>query len=140
MSDLAEPSSFDPAIYLHSDQRTHSDFHSDIEAGCDLLEEIRQRNRTQGVVIQHRSWTQDEVPWSEPDRSGGKCTDQVLLFVTNIVRFSTTTDINYNKTITRHLLTTIITTLGKHALHFFSYSIPAYFIACDTHPTEAEED
>ncbi|OCK84307.1 hypothetical protein K432DRAFT_345399 [Lepidopterella palustris CBS 459.81] len=66
------PSSFDPAIHLHSEfdllpaSASHSD---DIEALQLQIEETKAEKNKQGIVIQHRAWKPLEVFRSEEDYS-----------------------------------------------------------------------
>ena len=71
------PTSFDPAIYLHSEDEfphnaptspSHSD---DIEALHLLTAEDKINKTTQRVVIQHRAWNTTEVFRSEEDYAIG---------------------------------------------------------------------
>lgn len=68
------PSSFDPAVFLHSPppdalpEDTHSD---DIEALHLQHEASKAEKTTDGIVIQHRSWKVCEVFRSESDYAIG---------------------------------------------------------------------
>ena len=68
------PSSFDPAIHLHSERDFAYDApepsisHSDeIEALRLQIEETRAEKNKKGIVIQHRAWNIPEVFRSEED-------------------------------------------------------------------------
>jgi chromosome transmission fidelity protein 18 len=71
------PSSFDPAIHLHSegpgDAFPPPNYSDDIHAHDTLLAECAARKNTAGVVIQHRAWrTFEEAFRSEEDHIVGK--------------------------------------------------------------------
>jgi len=65
----APPSSFDPALHLHSEedfpdqQLTSESFSDDIEA----LQLVREDNIRNKVVIQHRAWNLSDVFLSDED-------------------------------------------------------------------------
>ncbi|KAF2762386.1 hypothetical protein EJ05DRAFT_507934 [Pseudovirgaria hyperparasitica] len=64
------PTSFDPAIHLHSevDTRLPSENHSDeIEAQLQQIEETRITKNREGIVIQHRAWRSVDAFRSEED-------------------------------------------------------------------------
>lgn len=73
------PSSFDPAIHLHSEQDRHRDAplltssHSDeFEALRQQLSESTAAKNKQGIVIQHRAWKVPEAFRSEEDHAVGE--------------------------------------------------------------------
>lgn len=78
---LAElPSSFDPAVFLHSEindpplpiippSQSNSD---DLEALQQLQEEATDAKNKQGIVIQHRAWKLAQVFRSEEDHPPGQ--------------------------------------------------------------------
>ncbi|KAF2731314.1 hypothetical protein EJ04DRAFT_579205 [Polyplosphaeria fusca] len=68
------PSSFDPAIFLHSEPNPHQDatslsFSDDLDALQKYTDETRAHNNKAGVVIQHRAWVIAEAFRSEEDHS-----------------------------------------------------------------------
>jgi chromosome transmission fidelity protein 18 len=73
-SDYDIPTSFDPAIHLHSECHNAS-VNPD---SADLLElnrhldEVRQQKTRDGVVIQHRAWKAQQAFLSEEDYLTGK--------------------------------------------------------------------
>jgi len=76
------PSSFDPAICLHSEridvasiQQTYSD---DIGALIVTREELRAENNEKRTVIQHRAWHLPEVFRSEDSFVRGKILTAVI--------------------------------------------------------------
>lgn len=70
------PTSFDPAIYLHSEIDLPQDaprYSDDIEALQQCAAEDKARKISERVVIQHRAWNITEVFRSEEDYAIGIC-------------------------------------------------------------------
>jgi hypothetical protein len=70
------PSSFDPAIHLHSEQGDDAalpppTFSDDINGLTAILEESTARKNGQGIVIQHRAWRTVEAFRSEDENIAG---------------------------------------------------------------------
>lgn len=67
------PSSFDPAVYLHSElpDSVPSESSDDIEALYLQRLETAHENRRKGVVIQHRAWNLSDVFRSDDDTQPG---------------------------------------------------------------------
>ncbi len=78
-SPLSIPSSFDPAVYLHSDVNDNEDpiilpscsNSDDLEAAHLQHEESNALKNQQGVVIRHRAWKTADVFRSEEDHLYG---------------------------------------------------------------------
>jgi chromosome transmission fidelity protein 18 len=67
------PSSFDPAINLHSehDASNTAAFSDDLEQLQTHIEQTAARKSKEGVVIQHRAWKTPDVFRSDEDYSIG---------------------------------------------------------------------
>ena len=67
------PSSFDPAVHLHSehDASNTAAFSDDIEQLQAYIEQTTARKSKEGVVIQHRAWKTPDVFRSDEDYSIG---------------------------------------------------------------------
>lgn len=67
------PSSFDPALHLHSEapEDASCNFSDDINALNDLLAETTARKNREGIVVQHRAWKTSDVFRSEDDHPIG---------------------------------------------------------------------
>ncbi|KAF2014129.1 hypothetical protein BU24DRAFT_370852 [Aaosphaeria arxii CBS 175.79] len=67
------PTSFDPAIFLHSEAKfpqaepPSTSYSEDLEALQECVAELREQKTKQGIVIQHRAWRLPEVFRSEED-------------------------------------------------------------------------
>lgn len=72
------PSSFDPAVDLHSELDDQvalpsATFSDDINALNAILDESKAKKNELGIVIQHRAWRTVEVFRSEDDNIAGLC-------------------------------------------------------------------
>jgi chromosome transmission fidelity protein 18 len=75
MAGNSPPSSFDPALYLHSEPQDcvlnlepgPESFSDDIEALHLQRLDIVQENRCKGIVIQHRAWNLSDIFQSDDD-------------------------------------------------------------------------
>jgi chromosome transmission fidelity protein 18 len=75
MAGNSPPSSFDPALYLHSEpldsvldiEADAASFSDDIEALRLQRLETAQENRRKGIVVQHRTWNLSEIFRSDDD-------------------------------------------------------------------------
>lgn len=74
MSDNLHPSSFDPAVHLHSElpdpvwpEPESSTLSDEIEAFYQVRQETAQENYRKGIVIQSRSWKLSDVFRSDED-------------------------------------------------------------------------
>lgn len=97
------PSSFDPAIFLHSESQDNTchlppdppSFTNDLEALHLQRLEIARENREKGIVIQHRSWKLSDVFQSDDDiRPGTRLSfirPDILTFLSNSIEVSACT-------------------------------------------------
>ena len=68
-SDFEPPTSFDPAIHLHSEGNnasTNPDSADLLELN-NYLDEVKEQKTRDGVVIQHRAWKAQQAFLSEED-------------------------------------------------------------------------
>jgi chromosome transmission fidelity protein 18 len=67
------PSSFDPAIDLHSehDASNTATFSDDLQQLQTHVEQVTARKNKEGIVIQHRAWKTPDVFRSDEDYSIG---------------------------------------------------------------------
>jgi chromosome transmission fidelity protein 18 len=68
--EISCPASFDPAIYLHSEQQSDT-FSDELQAQHLVTQEDKKRKTKAGIVIQYRSWKTAEAFRSEEDYQEG---------------------------------------------------------------------